>query len=243
MLPTVAVAAALAFGVGACSSSDSDTTVATETTAVSADTTIAPADSVPVETTPLPASTTTSAPDTAAAAPSPASPVVLTAKAVGDVPLGADAETALSGLTALFGPPLFDTGWGPQESPCDNMGSRSRSVSWNTFQAFFATGPTEYDTKTGDHLSAYLLLDASMDAGNGPALNRFRLSDGTPALRRTLEELQAWDASVERFNSEIEGPVWTTGAGADQLSGSLSADKEGEPERSSSIRAGLFCID
>ncbi len=243
LLPTIALVAALVCGLGACSSSDADATAASETSATPAETTIAPADSTTVETTTIPASTTTSAADTAAAAPSPATAVVLTATAVGDVPLGADAESTLSGLIALFGPPLFDTGWGPQQSPCDNMGSRSRSVSWNTFQAFFATGPTEYQTKTGDHLSAYLLFDASMDAGNGPAQDRFRLSDGSPALRRTLEELQAWDPSVERFNSEIEGPVWTTGSGADQLSGSLSAEKEGEPERSSSIRAGLFCID
>lgn len=244
ILRTIAVVAALALGVGACSS-DADTTAAPETTsAVSAETTIAPADSTAAETTPLPVSTTaTSEADSTPTAPLPSSPVVLTGTAVGDVALGADAESALSGLTALFGPPASDTGWGPQESPCDNMGSRSRSVSWNTFQAFFATGPTEYVTGPGDHLSAYLLLDAAFDDGPGPAQDRFRLSDGTPAVGRTLAELQAWDPSVQRFNSEIEGPIWTTGVGSQELSGSLSSATEGDPERSSTIRAGLFCID
>ncbi len=245
LIPTVALVVALAFGVGACSSSDADTTEASESTsAVAAETTIAAIDSATAETAPPPGSTpTTSAADTAVATPSPTSPVVLTATAVGNIALGAEPESALSGLIVLFGPPASDTGWGPQQSPCDNMGSRSRSVSWNTFLAFFATGPTEDVTEPGDHLSAYLLLDASFDDGPGPAQDRFRLSDGSPALRRTLEELQSWNPSVERFNSEIEGPIWTTGSGADQLSGSLSADEEGEPERSSTIRAGLFCID
>ncbi len=247
MLPTVAVTVALALAMVACSSA-ADTTAAPETPAAPAETTIAPVDATPAETAPPPTSTTTGNPAgapavTTAAAQASTSPVVLTATAVGDIALGADAESALAGLTALFGPPVFDTGWGPQESPCDNMGSRSRSASWNTFQAFFATGPTEYMTKPGDHLSAYQLLDAGLDAENGPAQDRFRLSDGSPALHRTLEELQAWNPSLQRFNSEIEGPIWTTGQGADQLSGSLSVDKEGEPERSSTIRAGLFCID
>ena len=243
LLPTVVVTAALALAMAACSSA-ADTTAAPETTAAPTETTIAPVVSEPTETAPPQKSTITGAPvDTTATAQASTSAVGLTATAVANIALGADAESALAGLTALFGPPVFDTGWGPQESPCDNMGSRSRSVSWNTFQAFFATGPTEYVTKPGDHLSAYQLFDASLDAGNGPAQDRFRLSDGSPALRRTLAELQAWDPTVQRFNSEIEGPIWTTGPGADQLSGSLSADKEGEPERSSTVRAGLFCID
>ena len=244
LLMTIAVAAALALGMGACSS-DADTTAAPETTsAVSAETTIAAADSTAGETTPLPESTTaTSEADSTPTAPSMSSPVVLTATAVGNVALGADAGSALSGFTAMFGPPATDTGWGPQESPCDNMGSRSRYVSWNTFQAFFSTGPTEYTTGPGDHLSAYQLLDAAFDDGPGPPQDRFRLSDGTPAVGRTLAELQAWDPSVQRFNSEIEGPTWTTGVGAEELSGSLSSATEGDPERSSTIRAGLFCID
>ncbi len=242
--PTVAVVAVLTLAVGACSS-DADTTAAPETTsAVSADTTIAPTDTAAAQTAPPSEDTTaTRAAETSAADPLPSSPVVLTATAIGDIALGADAESALSALIALFGPPASDTGWGPQQSPCDNMGSRSRSVSWNTFLAVFATGPTEYVSEPGDHLSAYLLLDASFDDGPGPSQDRFRLTDGTPAVRRSLEELQAWNPSVQRFNSEIEGPIWTTGPGAGQLAGALSAESDGDPERSSTIRAGLFCID
>ena len=112
-----------------------------------------------------------------------------------------------------------------------------------TFEAFFATGPTELVKKPGDHLSAYYLLDASFEDGSGPSADRFTLSDGRPALRRTIAELQAWNPSVERFNSEIEGPIWTTGGSADQLSGAISTDSDAEPERSTTVRAGLFCID
>ena len=173
----------------------------------------------------------------------PTTPIVLTATAVGEVHLGDDAETALAGLVSLLGPPASDSGWLPGDTLCSDMGSRKRDVSWNTFEAFFATGPTELVKKPGDHLSAYYLLDASFEDGPGPSADRFTLSDGRPALRRTIAELQAWNPSVERFNSEIEGPIWTTGGSSEQLSGAISTDSDAEPERSTTVRAGLFCID
>ena len=169
--------------------------------------------------------------------------VELTGNSVGGITLGTDAETAIAAMTKLFGPPVADSGWGPQEAPCDNMGTRSRSVSWNSFLAFLATGPTELVKKPGDHLSAYLLVGGGTEDIGGPAGERFVVSDGKPILGRTLAEVQKWAPKAEKFNSEIEGPAWVENARDTGMSGSLSTAAGDSVERTSTARAGLFCID
>jgi hypothetical protein len=170
-------------------------------------------------------------------------PIVITGEGIADVRLGDDVDPTIKRLTELLGPPASDTGWGPQQSPCENMGSRERSVSWNTFILFFATGPTENVKKAGDHLSAYLLFEGDGDDGASADPKRFVLSDQKPVLGRTLADLNVLSPKAQRFDSEIEGPVWVLGDGPNDLSGGLSADAADGVERTASARAGLFCID
>lgn len=246
----LALIAGVALVLGGCGSDSSDTAASAS---VIADSTIVESTIVPDDpTTAVPdssadssaaTSTATTTAATMVEGPDLAAPIPLTANSVGDVKLGDEAEVALARLVELFGPPASDSGWGEQQSPCDNMGSRSRFVSWNTFSAFLATGPTEYIDRPGDHLSAYYVFDTGFADGPGPDPARFTLSDGAAALGRTISDLQAWNPSVQRFLSEIEGPIWTTGGGPNQLSGALASDSDGEPERSGTVRGGLFCID
>jgi hypothetical protein len=215
--------------LGACSS-DSESTPVTEATlfetipeTIAFETTIAP------DTTAIPSNQTVL-------------PIVLRPNGVSDLSFGDDADTVVAQLTELLGPPIDDSGWQEQQAPCDNMGSRSRSVTWETFNAFFATGPTEMITEVTDHFSAYLVVISEV-AGEGLDTARFVLDDGAPALGRTIEELQTWKATATRFESEIEGPVWVTAENEpNQISGSLITGEDGA-ERTASARAGLFCID
>lgn len=230
---------ALALVLGACADDAIDT--AAPATSPTAESTVAADTTAAADTTPT--ADTTAALDTAPAEALDA-PIALTGTSAADVKLGDDADAAIGTFTQLFGAPATDSGWVPQQSPCEGMGTRSRTVSWGTFHAFFATGPTSDHPGADDHLQAFQVVSSALaDSPDGPPVERFVLSDGKAVLGRTVAQLQAWDPSAERFDSEIEGPVWSAGTPPNQLSGSLGAENEGGEEHVVTARAGTFCID
>jgi hypothetical protein len=168
-------------------------------------------------------------------------PLELTAKAIGPFALGAPAAEVIEEMTKLFGPPSDDTGWSTEVGPCEGVGSRTRYVTWGRVSLTFADGPTLFVAKKGEHLSSYFVSD---DPDPVTPADRFVLDDGQPALGRSANEMTTWNPKVTFPNSEIEGPLWSVGSGADQLSGMFAPpDDDNGASRTRSIRAGIFCID
>ncbi len=243
--PALLLAAAILAG---CTSNSSS-----ETTAPSADTTAADTDAADTD-----ASDTTvvavSEADTGTEAPAITSlidagpltpeeidgPLVVTANGIGPFTFGMKADGVIKAMTEIFGKPTEDTGWGEQQAPCEEMGSRSRYVSWGRVALVFADGPTAYVKAAGEHLSSYVVFD---DPDPIAAAERFVLDDGQPVLGRSANEMTTWNARVKFLNSEIEGPIWSLGQGRDQLSGSMATPEGATADRTVSVRAGLVCID
>jgi hypothetical protein len=179
---------------------------------------------------PQPTASATTAPT--ATRPSITDPVPASAQGLGDIRLGDDAQDALAQLVELFGPPVEDSGWGPNQSPCENVGSRSRAVQWDGATALFATGPTETVADARDHFSAFLVYRES------PIALRVTV-EGVQILGRSVTDLQGDIVGISQFVSEIEGPLWVAGTDAQTpLNGNV--DENGQI---SSVRAGLLCID
>ena len=151
---------------------------------------------------------------------------------LGEARFGDDAQDTIGYFAEQFGPPTADSGWGPNQAPCENMGSRVRILSWNDEAfVFLATGPTETVQRGADHFSAF-------SVSRGFVGGRRITVNGVTILDRSVAELQAELPGVAAFDSEIEGPVWAlTSDGIGGVSGSTS---EG---LTTSVRAGLFCID
>ncbi len=168
-------------------------------------------------------------------------PLTLTPDAIGPYPLGAPVADVMAGMTKMFGPPSEDTGWSADTGPCEGVGSRTRYVTWGRVTLTFADGPTIYIAQKGERLSSYFVSD---DPDPVTPADRFVLDDAQPVLGRSANEMTTWNAKVTFPNSEIEGPLWAVGEGADQLSGSFAAPDDGAgASRTRSVRAGVFCID
>lgn len=242
--PWTVGALALVVAAAGCSSGSDSAEVATapasvvETTAApgataapqsaSADTvTDSRADTAPVEST---------------AAPAAGAPIELTDEGVAGMAFGTDAETVMATLTAALGAPTADSGWSADQSPCEGMGSRVRNVSWGVLDIFLATGPTVMIDAATDHFSGYRVSSQSTGGDGGPGADRFVLSDGNAVIGRTMDQVTAWSPEARRFDSEIEGPIWTAREGS-RMVGSFESPGDGGAERTASVRSGLFCID
>ena len=151
---------------------------------------------------------------------------------LGEARFGDDAQDTIGYFAEQFGPPTADSGWGPNQAPCENMGSRVRILSWNDEAfVFLATGPTETVQRGADHFSAFSVSRGFVGA------ERITIS-GVTVLDRSVTELQGELPGVAAFDSEIEGPVWALiSDGIGSVSGSTSDGV------TTSVRAGLFCID
>ncbi len=151
---------------------------------------------------------------------------------LGEARFGDNAQDTIGYFAEQFGPPSGDTGWGPNQSPCEGMGTRQRTLTWNDHAMIvLATGPTETIQRGADHFSAFLVFREFS------AATRITVS-GSTMLGRTVSDLQSEIPGVATFESEIEGPLWTVGSeGVGGVSGSVSDGVV------TSVRAGLFCID
>jgi hypothetical protein len=166
--------------------------------------------------------------------------IEVTGQALGGFEVGEDAQTVIDGLTALLGEPTEDTGWQPNQSACEGMGDRSRSMSFGRVIAEFAVGPTLYISAEGEHFSSFSVTDGS-DVAPGP--ERFVFSDRLPALGRTKEALLAWNPQVTFDENEIRGPVYLVGFGKERITGIFGEPDGGGAPVSRTIEVGLFCND
>jgi hypothetical protein len=158
-------------------------------------------------------------------------PIGLSGNDIAGITFGAEAEAALEQLTAVLGKPVTDSGWGPNDTPCEGMGSQLRSVEFDGLYTLFAEGPTVYVDQPLKHFSAFVVSE-------GSAAGRFVFADGQLVLGRSFDSLEANLPGVSKFESEIQGPTWVVGSGDSSLSGSLSSDNNVV-----SAQAGLLCID
>ncbi len=209
-------------------------TVASDT--AGADPETVPATDAPIDTEApptIPASTV--APTTEAAAPTTvAGPSIeATAGGLGTARFGDDAQETIAYFTEQFGAPGTDTGWGPDPSPCEGMGSRQRVLTWDSGATIvLATGPTLKIDNGTDHFSAYF-VNEPFSKTQAVTIN------GTPALGQPIESIQAQIAGISTLKSEIEGPVFVVNDGGNtDLSGTV-----GDDGTIQSVRSGLICID
>lgn len=239
-------AAALGLVVAAAGcSSGSDSAEVTTAPASVVETTAAPETTAPPGT--APADTVAdgaagTAPVESAADPAAGAPIELTEEGVAGMAFGTDADTVIATLTAALGAPAADSGWSAGQSPCEGMGSRVRNVSWGVLDIFLATGPTVMIDAPTDHFSGYRVSSQATGGDGGPGPDRFVLSDGDAAIGRTFDQVTAWSPEAKRFDSEIEGPIWTAREGS-RMVGSFESPADGGAERTASVRSGLFCID
>jgi hypothetical protein len=151
---------------------------------------------------------------------------------LGEARFGDDAQDVIGYFAEQFGPPTDDTGWRANESPCDQMGTRQRRLSWNDAALIIlSTGPTEMVQRGTDHFSAFVIYSSF------PGADRITVN-GVTVLGRSVADLQAEIPGVTSFDSEIEGPMWAVGS--DAIGGVAGSASEGV---TGSVRAGLFCID
>lgn len=196
------------------------------------DTTADPAAVVPATTTE--GSGTTSRPGEIAPPGDPAATGSLDASSdgLGEARFGDDAQDAIGYFAQQFGPPTSDSGWAPNQSPCDGLGTRQRTLSWNDLAVVvLTTGPTETIQRAADHFSAFMVFREF------PGADRITV-EGSTVLGRSVSDLRAEIPGVTSFESEIEGSLWAVGS--DGLGGVSGSVLDGV---TTSVRAGLFCID
>jgi hypothetical protein len=188
----------------------------------------------PSETEPASTVAVTPAPTTLAAPTTIAGPTIeASASGLGSAGFGDDAQETLAYFTEQFGAPGTDTGWGPNQSPCEDMGSRQRVVTWDSgVTIVLTTGPTLKVDNPSDHFSAYFV--------NEPfSKSQVVTINGVSVLGQSIESIQSQIAGISTLNSEIEGPVFVVNSdGNTDLSGTV-----GEDGIVQSVRAGLICID
>jgi hypothetical protein len=207
---------------------------ATDSTAGGASVTAAEPTDPPVETVAATIPVVTDAPTTIPVPTTLALPTLeASADGLGTARFGDDAQESLAYFTTQFGTPGTDSGWGPDPSPCEGMGSRRRIVTWNdSVTIIFATGPTIKIDSPSDHFSAYF-VNEPFSATQSVTIG------GTPVLGQPIESIQAQIAGISTLTSEIEGPVFVVNNnGNTDLSGTV-----GEDGIVQSVRAGVICID
>lgn len=151
---------------------------------------------------------------------------------LGEARFGDDAQDTIGYFAQQFGPPTGDSGWAPNQSPCEGLGTRQRRLSWNDLAiVVLTTGPTDTIQRAADHFSAFMVFREF------PGADRITV-DGSTVLGRSVSDLRAEIPGVTSFESEIEGPLWAVGS--DGLGGVSGSVLDGV---TTSVRAGLFCID
>lgn len=168
---------------------------------------------------------------------------VLHGDGIGALRFGDGDEAVVASLTALLGAPSSDTGWQPNPSPCDEADTQARSVQYGDLYVEFVDVDDEFGT--GRHWRSYVLFGPE---GDSAPMGEFATADGVE-LGMTLADAQTIDPTIEAFDSEIQGRVWSAGGGGAEPSaerghvvgGTLLDD--GQNERIGSISAGLICVD
>ena len=158
-------------------------------------------------------------------------PFVLNGKGVDDVKFGDDLNAVKETLVAKHGEPDQDSGWNDQQSPCEGLGTKVRSLVWGDLSLEFSNGPTEYGPANSEHLIAYF----SADDVNGSGVVA---PDGQPLIDQTIAQLKARFPKATFTMNEIAGPEY-------RLPGDILGSVRGlaDTDTVQTFRAGLICID
>lgn len=179
---TLAAAAVLVAGLGACSGDDGASTSTTGAPSSTTETTSASDDG-----------TTTTSGEVAAE-------IVLRGDGLGVVDLGATPDDAIPAVTAALGAPTRDTGWEPSFSEYGTCpGDQIRGVEWDHLVLLFTDGDTAYGT--GPHLFTWRITGAPPALGTAMGL-------GYQATVADAEELYPGD--VEHIEADDPFPGFLT---------------------------------
>ena len=158
-------------------------------------------------------------------------PFVLNGNGVDDVKFGDDLNAVKETFVAKHGEPDQDSGWNDQQSPCEGLGTKVRSLVWGDLSLEFSNGPTEYGPANSEHLIAYF----SADDVNGSGVVA---PDGQPLIDQTIAQLKARFPKATFTMNEIAGPEY-------RLPGDILGSVSGlaDTDTVQTFRAGLICID
>ncbi len=198
-----AAGAALALAAACSASTTAERAVNPAPTTAPTTTTVPPTTPAPTTvaptttraTVPLPTSTPSTSPTTA---PAPGVPsLVLRPDGLGDIPLGTEAESAISRLTGILGTPTSDSGWVPAfDSPFGVCpGDEVRGVGWSGLLLLFADDTLV--TSGQRHLFFYVYGPQAAPAG-------LRTETGV-GLGSTAAELRAAHPEVAIFEDDLLG--------------------------------------
>jgi hypothetical protein len=161
---------------------------------------------------------------------------VFTATSFAGIELGSPAAAAVELLTALLGSPINDTGWFDEQRGCD-IGERLRDVTWPNLFLSLSNGPSSLGAAGVEHVLAFSHF---ADGGAQPQYE----TDLGIGVDSAVTELRAAYPETQVLESEIEGPVFTTGdlaANTRRITGALSGLDDAATVQS--IRIGDICID
>ena len=158
-------------------------------------------------------------------------PFVLKGNGVDDVKFGDDLNAVKETLVAKHGEPDEDSGWNDQQSPCEGLGTKVRSLVWGDLSLEFSNGPTEFGPANSEHLIAYF----SADDVNGSGVVA---PDGQPLIDQTIAQLKRRFPTATFTRNEIAGPEF-------RLPGDILGSVSGlaDTDTVQTFRAGLICID
>jgi hypothetical protein len=185
-------------------SSTTTSEAATSTTAEATTTTAAET------TTTTEAATTTTAPE-----------VFLTPQGIGDIRFGTDPDTAIGELTELFGDPDEDSDWVESFSVFGTCpGTEVRVVRWESLQAYFTDGATEWSPEGIRHFFHY---SQSVPVEPDAPVIQITTEEGV-RLGSTVAELEsAYGDDVTISDDPVFGSTWQVDApGADFIGGYLT---------------------
>jgi hypothetical protein len=156
---------------------------------------------------------------------------VLQENGVDEVHFGDDLGSVRETLIARHGEPDDDSGWFDQQSPCDGLGTKVRTLTWGNLVLEFSNGPTRYGPGDSEHLIAYYSAD---EQGSGGIVG----PDNAAILDQTVATLRQRFPGATFVNSEIAGPEYHL---PNNIAGSLTGLSDSDT--SQTFRNGLVCID
>ena len=194
LITTAVAVVTAASGVG--DDSDLDAGDATSTTSPASSTT-------PSTTSTTVATTTTTSSTTTTTTTTPTRALLLRPDGIGDLYFGDPADGVLAALVAVLGDPDEDTGWVDQRQNygvC--LGDEVRFVRWETLQAFFTDGPSDWGPAGVRHFASY--TQASIFEGGELDLET---ADGL-SLGSPVGDVRAIYGEDAVYDDPVYGPVF-----------------------------------
>ncbi|HEY7704976.1 MAG TPA: hypothetical protein VID03_09140 [Acidimicrobiia bacterium] len=225
------------FGSDGSTSTTTATTVSSTTSTSAATTTSEAATSTTTESTTTTVEETTTS-TTEAATTTTEAEVFLTPQGIGDIRFGTDPDTAIDQLTELFGEPDEDSDWVDSFSVFGTCpGTEVRVVQWQSLQAYFTNGETEWSPEGIRHFFHY---SQSVPAEPDAPIISITTEEGI-RLGSTVAELEAaYGDEVTIAEDPVFGSTWQVDApGADLIGGHLTGTTQEDVV--TAINGGIGC--